>query len=94
MAQTDTFVPIDKLAEHLCVKVTTVRQWVKRGLIPRSAYLRIGNTYRFHIPEVVSALKKSSDHDTSFVTESTSGVDSTTPVQLELDFGTDPNADL
>ena len=51
------YVPIENLSEHLSVKITTIRQWVKQGSIPKHTYIKVGNTYRFNIPEVVEALR-------------------------------------
>jgi hypothetical protein len=88
MTQPDTYVPIDVLASFLHLKVSTIRQWVKRGWIPRSAYIQIGNTYRFHVPDVIKALR-GADHGAQAVAQDGGDVvDSTpAPVQLELDFG-------
>jgi excisionase family DNA binding protein len=84
----DAYVPIDALAAHLHVKVSTVRQWVKRGYIPRSSYIQVGKTYRFHLADVVQALRGA---DTGLVGVAQDGgdvVDShPAPVQLEFDFG-------
>jgi len=74
----DTYVPIDDLADHLAVKASTIRQWVNKGYIPSTTYIKVANTYRFNIPEVVGALKKEApplDQE-----------DSTPPTQIELDF--------
>ena len=51
------YVPIESLSDHLSVKITTIRQWVKQGSIPKCTYIKVGNTYRFNIPEVVEALR-------------------------------------
>lgn len=87
MTQTDTYVPIDAVAEHLQVKVSTIRQWVKRGWIPRSTYLQVGKTYRFHLQDVVAALQKSNTDEDAVAQGRDDVVDSQAPVQLELDFG-------
>jgi excisionase family DNA binding protein len=92
MTQTEAFVPIDKLAEHLHVRVSTVRQWVKNGTVPRHTYLKIGNTYRFHISAVVQALQVLS-REASLADDAPipADVDPNMPVQLEFDFGPDNN---
>jgi excisionase family DNA binding protein len=70
--ETETpFVTIEVVAKRFIVSVATVRTWVKTGAIPKQTYLKIGNTYRFNLPEVETAL--------------TSGHKE--PVQLELDLG-------
>jgi hypothetical protein len=76
------YVPIENLAEHLCVSVITVRQWVRKQLIPKSTYIHVANTYRFNIPAVVEALKANTPEIEPIEDDGEDG-----PVQLELDFG-------
>ena len=52
-----TLVPIEELATQLHLKPTTLRSWVRNGLIPKSCYIRVGNTYRFDVAKVVFALR-------------------------------------
>ena len=52
----DGYVPISELADYLSVKVTTVRSWVNKGYIPKTCYIKLGNTYRFSISDTVAAL--------------------------------------
>ena len=54
----DKYVPIEELAGHLSLAVTTVRSWVRSGVIPKESYIKVGNTYRFCIPEVILGLKE------------------------------------
>ena len=61
---TEKYLPIEDLANHLSVKVSTIRHWVKQGHIPTSSYLKVGQTYRFDIPSVVDALKVNDPPDT------------------------------
>lgn len=71
---TDTpFVTIEKVAEHFLVSVATVRTWLRNGTIPKHTYLKVGNTYRFNLPELAAALVNAPK----------------APVQLELDLGND-----
>jgi len=74
---TDSYVPVEELAKYLCVKVPTVRDWVGKGYIPKDTYIKVGNTYRFNILQVVAALKQEAPEPTNNQYE---------PVQLELDF--------
>ena len=74
----DGYQPVDELAKHLSVKVPTIREWVNKGYIPASTYVKVGKTYRFNIPEVVAALKQEIQEPDQ--TEKNS------PVQLEFDF--------
>jgi hypothetical protein len=75
---TDSYVPIDDLADHLTVKASTIRQWVNKGYIPNTTYIKVGYTYRFNIPEVVAALKQEPPPEVT--------PQDAPPVQLELDF--------
>jgi excisionase family DNA binding protein len=92
MQEPEAFVPINRLAEHLHVKVSTVRQWIKLGHIPRRAYLKIGNTYRFQVSEVLQALKTREAMEDTPV--SAADTDPNMPVQLEFNFDTDETKDL
>lgn len=51
----EAFVPIEDLAKHFAVSVSTVRTWIRQNLIPS---LKIGGVYRFKISEVEVALKR------------------------------------
>lgn len=51
----EAFVPIEDLAKHFAVSVSTVRMWIRQKLIPS---LKLGGVYRFKISEVEAALKK------------------------------------
>ena len=96
----DAYVPIDDLAKHLSVKVSTVRSWVQKGLIAKAGYIKIGSTYRFNIPTVVANLRGDSlpadtanasieDIVSSYEDELFAEEDSNEPEQLELDFSED-----
>jgi len=79
MTGLENYVPVEEVAEHLSVKVSTIRQWVNKGLIPKSTYIKVGYTYRFSIPAVVEALKQEVPEESSGqITE-----------QLELAFDED-----
>ena len=52
------YVPITELADYLSVKVTTVRSWVQKGYIPKTCFIKLGNTYRFSIVDTVAALTR------------------------------------
>jgi excisionase family DNA binding protein len=53
-----SYVTLDELAAHIGVKVSTIRQWVKRAHIPRHTYIKAGSTYRFCQADVVEALRQ------------------------------------
>jgi len=76
----EPFVPIEELAKHFAVSVSTVRAWIRQGHIPKHAYLKIGNTYRFSISKVVAALSHTPKEEPAELVEQ---VD---PNQLAFDF--------
>ena len=87
--------PIEDLAKHFTVSVSTVRAWVRQGLIPKDTYIKVGNTYRFGVSKVVAALTaapKDEPQEPAPVTD-TSALEAEqnekAPVQLELDFNPD-----
>ena len=49
------FVPIEDVAKHFAVSVSTVRSWIRQDLVPA---LKLGGVYRFKISEVEEALRK------------------------------------
>lgn len=51
-----TYAPIKDAAEHFKVSVSTFRNWVKTGVVPDTAYIKVGETYRFNIDLVETAL--------------------------------------
>jgi predicted site-specific integrase-resolvase len=60
--QTETpYVPIEDVAKHFSVSLSTVRGWVRTGTIPPTAYIKLGYIYRFNLPSVASALMAASD---------------------------------
>jgi len=90
MAELDKFVPIEDLAKHFVVSVSTVRTWVRQGHIPTDTYLKIGNTYRFNIPKVIDALTGKNDGRAERIPKTDSSSpkkEDKVPEQLELDFG-------
>ena len=50
------YVPIEDLAQHFSVSVSTIRGWLRRKQIPNHTFIRVGNTYRFSIEDVSVAL--------------------------------------
>jgi|TARA_R110000803_G_scaffold178925_1_gene241360 excisionase family DNA binding protein len=75
----EPFVQIEELAKHFAVSISTIRAWVRQGHIPKTTYIKIGNTYRFNKTSVTEALTKSAqDVDETLIEE-----------QLEFDFNPD-----
>jgi hypothetical protein len=89
----EAFVPIEKLATHFCVTVHTIRSWVRQGHIPRNAYIKAGNTYRFSVPRVMEALTggniESPEPETTDPVQVDNAELTVEPVQLELNFSDD-----
>lgn len=52
------YVPIDDVAAHFSVSISTVRSWIRKKQIPTETYIKVGNTYRFCIEDVTSALRE------------------------------------
>jgi hypothetical protein len=93
---TAPFVPIEDLAKHFTVSISTVRAWLRQGLIPKDTYIKVGSTYRFNVPKVVEALTaapKDEPEKTVPVTDTSALEAERIPVQLELDF-TNPDKDI
>tara|TARA_R100001530_G_scaffold129982_1_gene100616 strand:- start:297 stop:527 length:231 start_codon:yes stop_codon:yes gene_type:complete len=55
------YVPIEDVAKHLSVSISTIRGWIRREYIPDHTYIKVGNTYRFSIDDVVAALSSKPD---------------------------------
>lgn len=90
----EPFVPIEELAKHFTVSVSTVRAWVRQGHIPKDTYLKIGNTYRFNVSKVVDALSNvPKDEPEMPKTEDPVTPETNVPVQLELAFN-NPDDDI
>lgn len=79
MNEVEGYVPVEDVAKYLSVKVSTIRQWVSKGFIPKNTYIKVGYTYRFNLPAVIEALRQEEPvPDPTQITE-----------QLELDFDED-----
>tara|TARA_R110000823_G_scaffold285769_1_gene404190 strand:+ start:717 stop:1004 length:288 start_codon:yes stop_codon:yes gene_type:complete len=51
------YVPIEELSKRLTVSIPTIRAWVRRGQIPTDTFIKVGNTYRFCVEDVVDSLR-------------------------------------
>tara|TARA_R110002020_G_scaffold421673_1_gene630838 strand:- start:937 stop:1227 length:291 start_codon:yes stop_codon:yes gene_type:complete len=80
-----SYVTLDELATHVGVKVATIRQWVKRGHIPRSTYIKAGNTYRFCQADVVEALRQEEEEITGIL--ETNGKEQDVPIPVPANSG-------
>lgn len=79
------YVRIDDVADYFDVSTSTVRTWVNDGMIPASAYIKSGRTYRFRLPEVEQALLGEDPKEEAEVPDEDSR-------QLNLDFGNGDDA--
>jgi len=52
------YVPIEDVAKHFSVSISTIRAWVRQQDIPQDTYIKVGSTYRFNIDDVANALTK------------------------------------
>jgi|TARA_R110000803_G_scaffold129012_2_gene196359 excisionase family DNA binding protein len=64
----EPFVPIEELSKHFSVSISTIRSWIRQKHIPKSAYLKVGNTYRFRLSDVTEALKPTGSYDVEMQT--------------------------
>lgn len=88
-APLEPMVPIETVARHFTVSVSTIRAWLRAGHIPADTYVKIGNTYRFQISGIVAALSGRPKDDVKYVEP----VEPDAPVQLELNFN-DPDENV
>ena len=49
-------VSIEDVSQHFNVSVSTVRKWIRDGVIPKNTYVKVGHTQRFDLELVVAAL--------------------------------------
>lgn len=76
----EPFVPIEDVAKHFAVSISTIRAWLRQGHIPKHTYVKIGNTYRFKLPAVDEALTTKAKKEAHAVS---------TETQLEFDLDAD-----
>jgi uncharacterized protein YjcR len=78
------FVPIENVAKHFAVSISTVRAWIRTDKIPSDTYIKVGSTYRFKLPELEAELL---GKPTAVVNEAPQ--DDVMYEQLELDLDED-----
>ena len=69
------FAKIDAVADHFNVSVSTIRTWIRNKSIPRSTYLKVGNTYRFDISKIEKTLLEDNEEP----------ITSTVPTDINID---------
>jgi hypothetical protein len=55
----EQLVPIEDVAKHFGVSLSTTRKWVRDGVIPQNTYIKVGKTQRFALASIADALLKS-----------------------------------
>ena len=53
------YVNVESLAKYFGVSTSTIRKWVREGIISRDHYIRAGDTYRYNRKAIEQALTKS-----------------------------------
>ena len=61
----NTLVPIEDVAKHFSVSLSTVRKWARDGVIPENMYVKIGHTQRFDLDRVADALMRYKEKSSS-----------------------------
>ena len=56
MSEQEQYVPIEKVAKHFSVSISTIRAWIRQGKIPKPTFMKLGTTYRFKLSAVEAAL--------------------------------------
>ena len=54
----EQLVPIEDVAKHFGVSLSTTRKWVRDGVIPENTYIKVGKTQRFALATIAEALLK------------------------------------
>ena len=61
---TPEYVTIRDVASYFNVSVSTIRNWLRAGLIPASTYIKAGDTYRFSLGKIEEALLNTATNNT------------------------------
>tara|TARA_R110000796_G_scaffold41212_1_gene102037 strand:+ start:695 stop:934 length:240 start_codon:yes stop_codon:yes gene_type:complete len=66
VSEAEQYVPIEKVAKHFSVSVSTIRAWIRQGKLPKHTFMKLGTTYRFKLSAVESALVGGDNPDAEF----------------------------
>ena len=86
------FVPIENVARHFSVSISTIRAWLRQGTIAPDTLIKVGNTYRFNLPAVEASLVGSGPDGSKKEVEEVYVPEEYGEEQLELDFDLDEDA--
>jgi excisionase family DNA binding protein len=89
----DQYISITDVAKYYSVSVSTVRTWIRSGVLTPNDFLKLSNTYRFRIADVDAALRRKSADEAPAPALAEAPADTNAPVQLELNFD-NPDQDL
>lgn len=53
----ERYLTIEQLGEHYQVSISTIRSWIRTGVLPKDKYIKVGKTFRFRVSEVDVALR-------------------------------------
>jgi excisionase family DNA binding protein len=56
VSEPEQYVPIENVAKHINVSISTIRAWIRQGKIPKNTFMKLGTTYRFKLSAVEEAL--------------------------------------
>ena len=87
----EAFVPIEDVAKHFAVSISTVRAWIRQNLIPA---LKMGGVYRFKISEVEEAMRKLSGGRVIREEKDGSLTVTAEPNEAQLSFNFNPDEDI
>jgi excisionase family DNA binding protein len=87
----EAFVPIEDIAKHFSVSISTVRAWIRQDLIPA---LKLGGVYRFKVSEVEEAMRKLSGGRAIKEEKDGSLTVTAEPNEAQLSFNFNPDEDI
>ena len=80
-------VNLEDLSKNLSVHTSTLRGWIKKGIIPKHTYISVGTCRRFNLEAVIDSLTAAKET----ITKNESTEDN---LQTQLDFNSDPFTDV